>query len=722
MTVSGFTNFCDPPYYTSTADLPADYCIGNFDIKGHVLSFERTRANVFLVGETQSFRLYGGPWTGATYEVRDYYGTVVQSGSAAVATLTLSPALPPGWYRLYLHRATGVSPWGTAMGGACFAVWRSTSGFHAMKQLTDPLQAYSADGADPYYAGGNMLFGLRRLTIYDAANPTLNRSATTSPEWNLSGVQADILVEKDWYLPFDTTRDKQIVVAFPYYNNLTGENAGVTAVVNATEADVRYYEAHNEPNAQGAATWLPKQQAFYNAVKAADATAKVIGPCPVEIAGPSSSGSFAFLDDFFALGGADYIDELSFHDYNSHWGDLILGRQVYDRLDTLLAKHGIRDIPKWMTEWGAGYTNNGVYQPHLGARMVMLALQLWEQYGIPKERISYFYDDNHGFYSVPTWWKQWEITFHPLAALARVWSEELMGKHFARRYGFGNVADNWTIGSRFDAADGSSVAVFSSCGRTDQQLTLNVTGAASVVVVTPFGVESTVAVVSNQITVTLRNGIPTYVRLPVGAKLYPVAEQYGPNLALNKTFIPAGSGAGASKVTDGVLRSWYLTQTGDALYGNDACFTDDNTTFPQYHRLDFGTPTTVDTSVVMCPPPYSFNGSLVDFDLEFFNGDAWQHLATITEDPMTLVEPTDQNLTACQVESFWSERCVFVQTFSPITTTGLRLLVRDASRGGYPDQLTYDVRGEVNTHAVQIRAWQAYNRSASVPVAKYVAA
>jgi hypothetical protein len=708
-----------PAFYTDTASLPADYCIANFDLKGHEVSFQRNRYNIFADDERLEFKLYGGPFAGATYEIRDYYGTVVRSGSAAVATLDLDP-LPPGWYRLFLRRATPVANWGRAMGGAYFVVWRSNTPagrFHANKVIGDSVTGNSEGGSD-ITLRSVLLFGPQRLQIIDSADPTMGDGGPDGPG-AIAGVQADILVEQDWYLPYDPARGKQLLVNFSTYNNLTGENAGVTSVVEDTMTDVRNYEGRNEPDGQGAATWLPKQQAFHGAVKAGDATANVLGPCPTGLSGPSSSGVYRFLSQFFDLGGADYIDKLSYHDYNSIWGDLILARQVYDRLMELLDEHDIGDIEKWMTEVGAGAANFGVYQPRLQGRFVMMGLQIWEQYGIPKERVNYFYDASHGFYSVPTWYAHWEMTFYPPVALVRVWSEELWGKNFAERYGFGTIEDNWTIGSRFEAEDGSSVAAFSSCGRTDHTLTLGVSGNVSTLtVVSPFGVESTVAVANGRTTVDIDNGIPTYVRIPAGVSLRTVPRQYGPDLARGKTYTPAGSGAGASKVTDGVLRNWYFGQVGSSLYGASAPFTDDSTSFPQGHVLDFGGSTTVDTVVILCTPPYSFQGTLLDYDLQRWNGSTWVTIDTVTEDPLTLVEPTDQYLSASQVEGYFAERCVFVHEFSPVATTKLRLWVRDATRGAFPDALTSDARGEDWPHVVQIRAWQVYNRS-GLPAPKY---
>lgn len=708
-------------YDGNAADLPPDYTFGNFNIlaRGGVPGFTRERANMFDTSEANvSFRNFWTPPSTATYEIRDYYGDVVYPETDEIPETLVLPNPGPGAYRLFYRREEpmeGFEQWGRAMGGCCFVVWRVTPGMPRKFELGDSFGGNSEGGSN-LLLGSMMGFGQDRLQIFDAANP----EAGTGGYGTLSGVLSDIAVMQEWFLAYDPDRPKTLLVNFSNYTNAPGENAGVTAVVNATYPAVTHFEAKNEPDGMGAEDWLEIQAAFYATVKAAAPGAQVIGPCPTGLAGPTSSGVARFLRRFFEMGGASVIDKRSHHDYNSGWGDLVLYRLVYDRDEALMAEFGLDGIEKWMTEWGAGAADFGVFQPRMQGRMIMLALQVWEQYGITKERVKYFYPGAHGFYAVPTWFAQWEIGFFPAVALVRVWSEELLGKNFAQRYGFGRMAEPHTIGSRFEAEDGSSVAAFSSAGRTDDTLTCTVTaGVSSLTMVSPFGVESTLTVTDRQVAIPLDNGIPTYVRLPAGVNLYPVAARTGPNLALGATYTPAGSGAGASKVTDGVLRSWFFLQQG-GYYDADGPgpFVDDDDTFPQSHVVDFGAPTEIDTVVVRCPPPYSFQGTLIDYDVQIWTGSAWSTVDTVTEPINTLLDAADQLLTASQVESYFPERSVFVHEFAPVTTTKIRLWVRDCTFGGFPDQDSSDARGENWPHVVQFRQIEVYNRSA-LPAPKY---
>ena len=726
-------------YDGSSATLPLDYQLLNFDImgsSGH--GFDRERFNIFFDDEPDlAFRIYDqSKVTTSTYEVRDYFGNIVTAGNvsdvlqtrttAAPMSVVPEPAakqflildsLPPGWYRLFIRRAAplvgtrggyDLSAWGLAQGGCMFVVWRRSAGkFHAMKTAVAEW-SFSYAG-DDMPLRSLMLGGVERLSIDNAANPL-------GTGYKMLGtVQQDIDLAQEWYLPFDADRPKSLFINFPNYNNLVGENEGVAEVVTATSADVQNYEARNEPDGQGAAAWLPKQAAFYAAVKGAEPTANVMGPCPTGIMGGTASGVYRFLADFLAGGGANYIDKLSFHDY-TQCADLPLYRFCFDRLESLLAQHDLSDIEKWMTEWGAQTVYGGIFFPILQARFQMLAFQVWEQYGLPKERVNLFYDMSHGFFDVPTWGWIWEQTFYPIVSLMRVWSEELYGKNFAQRYGFGVVDETWTIGSRFEAEDGSGVAAFSSAGRTDQTLTLNVTGAPSTLtVVTPFGVESSEPVVDGVLSLPIQNCIPTYVRLPVGVALHPVAGGYGADLARGKAVETSGSLGMTSKLTDGQMRS--IFEHAEYINSPEAPLWDD-ADLPCTYTLNLGSVTTVDTIVVVAMPPYGVQGGIPrDFDIDYWNGFSWVTLETIDEPANNVFDASDQLMAASQVETYYSQRHVFVAEFGPVATTKVRLLVRDYVVSVMPhDTIVFgDAEPDLK---VQLRAIQVYNRS-GLPSPKY---
>ncbi len=97
---------------------------------GFAVATTNHRCNIYTVGETPSFTL---SQSGATaYEVRDFDGDIVSTGSVSGTTVT--PAVPvggwpPGWYRLYLTRATLDAVYGHSQGSANFVVIRDAAGF-----------------------------------------------------------------------------------------------------------------------------------------------------------------------------------------------------------------------------------------------------------------------------------------------------------------------------------------------------------------------------------------------------------------------------------------------------------------------------------------------------------------------------------------------------------------------------------------------------------------
>ena len=132
----------------------------------------------------------------------------------------------------------------------------------------------------------------------------------------------------------------------------------------------------------------------------------------------------------------------------------------------------------------------GAYQPRLQGRWTMLELMLFEQYGLPKEHNHLWYDRSHGFWDFPTWWENDDGGFNPAAPLVRVWSEELFGTQFAKRYDFGPEGNKLYVGSLF-AGPEKRVAAFQSAGSTDGQVPLKVTGPGELKVVSAFGRTST---------------------------------------------------------------------------------------------------------------------------------------------------------------------------------------------------------------------------------------
>ncbi|MDP9173934.1 MAG: PA14 domain-containing protein [Planctomycetota bacterium] len=99
------------------------------------------RSNVFYVGEPVNFQLGGNP---VTYEVRDYYGKLVDQGAATSST-TLNVS-QPGWYKLYVYGSNTSAQYGNIIGTATFVIFRNDPNF---PQLTD-LYAGTYQGGETF--------------------------------------------------------------------------------------------------------------------------------------------------------------------------------------------------------------------------------------------------------------------------------------------------------------------------------------------------------------------------------------------------------------------------------------------------------------------------------------------------------------------------------------------------------------------------------------------
>ena len=83
------------------------------------------RSNIFYTGQPIGFRLSSAA---RTYEVRDYYGNLVDSGTAG-PELAITKVTQPGWYKLYVYGSQTRSTWGDVVGGTTFAIIRDDANF-----------------------------------------------------------------------------------------------------------------------------------------------------------------------------------------------------------------------------------------------------------------------------------------------------------------------------------------------------------------------------------------------------------------------------------------------------------------------------------------------------------------------------------------------------------------------------------------------------------------
>lgn len=679
------------------------------------------RNNVFYSGDSIRFTLtvanYGTyALQGAVrYEVRDYWGSVVDQGTtpaptAAAASTVALRSEPPGWYKLYLHGPAIAAPWGDSVGGTMFVVFRPNANFPTMPSPLLPGNSGVFDGDE--VARGVTAMGPQRHPVSDASEP----------DQAIAQLDPSVALDKQYYTspPFsDPQRGRPLLIAFP--NGVGSSNpvqqgknlAGLGRIVAHFHGDVKYWEPLNEPNYRySGADYVNKElKPFYQTVKSVDPACKVLGPAVVTI-GPSG---LSWIEDFLKAGGASYMDAFSFHAYNNVNGDLTLARQSLDALQALLTKYGCGNIEKWQTEQGYFAACYGAYEPRLQGRWTMLQMMVYEQGGIPKEHNHLWYDKSHGFWDFPAFWENEDGpyasgSFDPAAPLMRVWGEELYGTNFQKAYDFGALGNKMYVGSLF-GGPGKQVAAFMSAGRTDGQVTLNVTGGGSVHAVSAFGVAQDLPLAAGRVTLPVPE-LPVYVELAPGQSLQVAPTDYGPDLALMPGTTASASGSPSSpldpsysndpaKIINGALENWYWNQ-GPA----DHPWMSNVTGFPATVQVTLPRPMTISHAVIYAGVPWQNDGSLLDYELQYDSNGQWVTLSHVQEPPVVVPFFTPTVFTT--VDSFYSDRCIFQHDFPAVTTQKVRLLVHDTTCGGGATQNVVQAGGQTGPHQITLREIELY--------------
>jgi len=652
------------------------------------------RNHVFYVGEPVTFKLGK---VATSYEVRDYTGELVDQGPAG-ETITLKVKLP-GWYKLYVYGREVRKEWGDIVGTTHFVIFRNHPGF-------PPLPPPKTSGG-----GGTEDEVMRGVA---GMGPQRHRADAAKPTESCKDLDAGIEPDKKYYLPFDPARKRALMIAFP--NGTKGELDGVRKVVERYKDVVKYWEPRNEPSfGSGGADFVKNEMKdFYETVKAVDPSAKVLGPGTVSI-GPQLQG---FLHDFFGAGGARYIDAFSFHIYNGINGDVWLARQALGSLQEILARYGVEKIEKWQTEQGFMAAVYGSYQPRLQGRWTMLEFMLFEQHGIPKEHNHYWYDVSHGFWDCPMFWENEDGSLNPGAALIRVWSEELYGTSFAKAFDFGKDGNKLYVGSLF-TGEGKALAAIMNVGCGVTELELRVKGGEKLHVVLPFGVESDVPVQGGAAKIKVPE-LPVYVELAQGQTIEPAALDWGPDLARLPGVTAAASGTGEhpvdksipnaiTKIINGEYENWYWFQR-----PADHPWIDNTKEFPAWVEVRLSAPAQVSRVVVFAPVPWQWDGTLVDYALQYDKDGKWVTLDHIQEPLKTfgLYSPP----TRTSVDSFFADRWVFAHQFAPVTTAKIRLLVNEVTWGGGATSIVPEAGGQTGPHQVMLREIEIYGPAPTVAV------
>jgi len=630
------------------------------------------------------------------YQVRDYYGTLVASGEIEgekiegekQAQVSL-PALPLGWYKISFlgdeDRSRGgqgfsPGPWGFATGGTTFCVFRADAHFPTLPAPNAPNTATAAYPNDEV-ARGALALGPQRHSFTATLPGQPNRFDVATIVKNLGN---DVALDKTYYLGQwqDSARPRGLLGHFangvPGFASGDPDYDGLKQIVSTFKDGIKNWEPRNEPQngsaADGARYASTEFKPFYDAIKSADSTAQVLAVNTVGI----RANDLNWLSGFMSAGGDRMTDGFSFHAYNVANGDLALGRQSLDGLKAFLTRYGLQNVPVWQTEQGYMAVAYGAFKPRLQGREAMIQRMLFEQYNIPKERDVMWYDRSHGFWEFPVWWENGDTSLTPSAPLMRVYSEEVYGKTWTRGLNFGPSGNNATIGNVFSGG----LVVLMSSGNTQGQVLLS--GAGGVSATDAWG---------NPVSVSTANGVtsvpvgmlPVYVH-GAGANTDAVKPNWGPNLCRQPgvSISTNGTGGDLAKLHNGSMETWYYTQNGDSVSGPDAPWNAGLVAPSPEHpiavEVDFPSVKKVRRVVIYAAPPWQSQSTLLDYDLQYFDGANWQTIETVNEPENT--EKMWTPIVRCTVDSYFSDRWIFEHSFPAVSTNKLRLVIRKVTQGG----------------------------------------
>lgn len=454
-------------------------------------------------------------WAVDDYGVQVAHGTLQTTSTrfnvATNGTWIGGSAIQPGYYQVVTNRGTN----GTVM---------------ICHKLSLPVVA-NQHGLDAFFSTGPD----RDILDFFAAD-----------SYNASDIIDNIASSVYFTATQDPARPHEIIIAphpqsSPGNPSPTAANWGALAadMVAAGHAGAWYELPTNEPENGGwnISSLLTYYNACYDAVKAADPTAKVGG---FDSAGITDNTSRANFSTFLA--GVHGIDAITNHMENSHqnMSNIVGLRQYFDAIKSVATSAGYPNIPYWNTETGFIGGGWNVMHPRREARARTILRLVAESYGWSKERQYDFafsdhlgsglalyitnpgpnYDPNNpgSGYSDPSMLVAANMQMGGYAI--HVMSEALYGTYCSvtnkpAKLNFGTsggARDSMYLGLHYTGVN-KDVVVIGTNGIEFGTVTLNVSATGSVTCWDGMGKSYTLPVQSGKITVPV-NDLLTYVFLP----------------------------------------------------------------------------------------------------------------------------------------------------------------------------------------------------------------
>lgn len=418
----------------------------------------------------------------------------------------------------------------------------------------------------------------------------------------------------------------------------------VRDVVTKYRADCPAWEIINEPRANlTPETYAEYLQAAHTVIKEIDPQALVLGPAALGF-------DLDYIDRLYQLGVGKLLDVVTVHPHTAHWRGWVeqdVGKQ-YRNLRELMKKHGDESKPVWFTESGFQHTFWITPIPEVQARFVVQEFLLAASWGLPANRIYYFFLKDHGF---ENWYLlRMDNSLSPAAAGLRNFAQQTQG---LTAEGTLDVGRN-RIGVRFRGPDRQVVALFSYDFPT---ITTLRTDADQVTVADFFGNETTLAGRSGELKVPV-SGYPVYLKFASDAAIAGVADDWGTNLASGGIALASSGQPTASQVLDGVHTA---NGAHEAVPG---WVSDKENAFPQWIEVKLPEPAEIRRVMVYTNSSYCGIAGPRDFDVQVRTAEGWR---TVKEERGNV------------------DRWVFEYPVEAVTTDRLRVVVHRVNNGGLRD-------------------------------------
>jgi hypothetical protein len=178
------------------------------------------------------------------------------------------------------------------------------------------------------------------------------------------------------------------------------------------------------------------------------------------------------------------------------------------------------------------------------------------------------------------------------------------------------------------------------------------------------------------------------------------------------TATSSGTTTNTSLVCNGYLENWYYSQV-----NSTKPWMDNTVGFPAWVQLTFPSAQTINQVVVYASPPWQSQSSLLQYDLQYWNGSSWVTLQSVNEPANTW--PVYTPFTRTTVDSFYSDRWVFLHSFSPVSTTAVRLNVYNTTWGGGATQLVQLAGGQTGVQQMVIRELKVFSPNSTPTIHNY---